>query len=235
VSVSTARGAPPPLARIVTILRRHYGEPPAPPSRDPFELVVWENVAYMADDKRRAKAFEMLRERVGLRPQDIAAAPITALRAVAAHGIVPDRFARKLRDAALLTIDHFDGDLRRALVLPQKEAMKALRLYPGIGEPSAEKILLFTHTRPVLGLDSNGLRVLRRVGYGHEKRNYAATYASVREAIAPGLPRRFDTLIAAHQLLRHLGKDLCKVSAPRCGLCPLAPHCAHARGLPRSS
>jgi endonuclease III len=106
--------------------------------------------------------------------------------------------------------------------------MKALRLFPGIGEPAAEKILLFTRAQPVLALDSNGLRALRRLGYGEEKKNYAATYASVRDAFAPSLPGRYDTLIEAHQLLRRLGRELCKVSAPRCGSCPLAGVCPHA-------
>jgi A/G-specific adenine glycosylase len=228
MSSPVALHAPPSLAHIVATLRKRYGKPEPPPSRDPFELIPWENVAYMADDVRRARAFAMLRERVGTQPQDILDAPMATLRAVTSHGIVPDLFARKLRDAARLALDEFDGDLRAVLKLPRRESMKALRRFPGIGEPSAEKILLFTRGQPILGLDSNGLRVLRRLGYGADKKNYSATYASVREALAPTLPRRYDTLIAAHQLLRHLGKELCKVSAPRCGLCPLAGVCAHA-------
>lgn len=223
-----AAAVPPPLAWIVTRLRKKYGTPPAPPSRDPFELVLWENVAYMADDARRAQAYAMLRDRVGTDPRAILDAPMTTLRAVTAHGIVADLFARKLRDAAHIAVERFGGNLRAVLKRPMKEAIKALRLFPGIGEPSAEKILLFTRSRPVLALDSNGLRVLTRLGYGRESKNYAATYASVREALAPTLPRRYDTLIAAHQLLRLLGKDLCKVGAPRCGPCPLAASCTYA-------
>jgi endonuclease III len=228
VKPASGGAIPPPIPIIVRTLRTYYGKPAAPPSRDPFELIVWENVAYMADDQRRALAYAMLRERVGLRPRDILEAPMATLRTVTAHGIVPDLFARKLRDAARIAIEKFNGDLRAVLALAPKSAIKALRLFPGIGEPSAEKILLFTRAQPVLGLDSNGLRVLLRLGYGQEKKGYAATYASVRDALTRDLPRRFDTLIAAHQLLRRHGKELCKVSAPKCGLCPLAPSCAHA-------
>jgi endonuclease III len=227
-----AGAVPPSLPIIVRTLRASYGRPPAPPSRNPFELILWENVAYMADDRRRALAWAMLRERVGTTPREILDAPMPALRGVTAHGIVPDLFARKLRDAARIAIEQFDGDVRSVLALPAKQAIKALRLFPGIGEPSAEKILLFARARPILGLDSNGVRVLLRLGYGQEKKGYAATYASIREALAPDLPRRFDTLIAAHQLLRRHGKELCKVSAPKCGLCPLAPSCAHALRRP---
>ena len=48
--------------------------------------------------------------------------------------------------------------------------------FPMIGEPGAEKILLFSGVLAVLALDSNGVRVLVRLGVGEERKSYAATY-----------------------------------------------------------
>ncbi len=67
--------------------------------------------------------------------------------------------------------------------MPARQAKKSLKRFPGVGEPGAEKILLFAGALPVLALESNGLRTLIRLGYGVEQRNYAATYRSVLEAV----------------------------------------------------
>src|SRR5439155_8731605 len=92
---------------------------------------------------------------------------------------------------------------------------------------SAEKVLLFTRSYPVLGLDSNGLRVLLRLGFGEEKKNYSASYRSVREAIQDDLNDDYDWLIDAHLLLRQHGKELCKTSRPLCEKCPARTSCAY--------
>ena len=56
-----------PLQRIIATLEATYGKP-APPLDDPWLLILWENVAYLADDQRRQRAFDMLRRRVGTDP-----------------------------------------------------------------------------------------------------------------------------------------------------------------------
>jgi endonuclease-3 len=106
---------------------------------------------------------------------------------------------------------------------------KALKRFPSIGDPGAEKILLFTRSYPVMALDSNGLRVLCRVGFAEEQKNYSATYRLVQDAIHEQLPRDCDSLIRAHQLLRQHGQELCKRSKPRYSECPLRQDCNYSR------
>jgi endonuclease III len=100
-----------------------------------------------------------------------------------------------------------------------------LQRFASIGSPGAEKILLFTRTQPVLALESNGLRVLVRLGFAAEQKSYDATYHAIRQALAPELPTDFDWLIAAHQLLRQHGQELCKRTKPQCQSCPLRKKC----------
>ena len=121
----------------------------------------------------------------------------------------------------------FAGDLTQALKLPLSKAKQALRKFPSIGEPSAEKILMLTRSYPVLGLDSNGLRVLLRLGFGEEKKNYTSTYRAVQEAVGHQLKKDYDWLISAHILLRQHGKELCKTNTPLCGKCPVRKSCAY--------
>src|SRR5205807_3266422 len=122
------------------------------------------------------------------------------LKAAELGGMQPETRGSRLREIALIAMNDFEGDLKSVLRLPLPKAKQALQKFPSIGEPSAEKILLFTRSYPILGLDSNGLRVLVRLGFGEEKKNYSATYRSVQEAINDQLKEDYGWLINAHVL-----------------------------------
>ena len=81
----------------------------------------------------------------------------------------------------------------------------------------------------VLGLDSNGLRVLTRLGYGTAEKNYAATYKSATTSALAELGPDIEPLIDAHLELRHHGQMVCKTANPRCGVCVLRMQCPTAR------
>jgi endonuclease III len=218
----------PDLKKIVARLAAHYGKPQPPITTDPFELVLLENVAYLVSDQRREEAFKALRKHAGTRPHEIlAASHEQILQATKLGGMHPEQRVTRLREIALITMNEFGGDLRQALKLPLPKAKQALRRFPSIGEPSAEKVLLCTRSYPVLGLDSNGLRVLVRLGFAEEKKNYTATYRSVQEVIQGQLIEDYDWLISAHILLRQHGKELCKTNAPACEKCPVRKSCAY--------
>jgi endonuclease III len=126
--------------------------------------------------------------------------------------------------------DQFGGNLRRVLALDPAQARKALRKFPVIGEPGADKILLFTGTVPSLAPESNGLRGLVRLGFAKEHKNYAATYRAVQTALHSEHGEDCTPLITAHQLLKRHGQELCRRSAPRCEACPLRKSCPSASG-----
>ena len=221
------------LQSVIIRLERHYGKPSHPPSTDPFELILWEQVGYLVDDERRAEAFNLLRARVGLTPGDILAASEKTLLEITKVGgaIAAPARAKRLREASRLVLTEFNGDLRKVLQEPFTKARKALSRFPSIGEPGAEKILLFTHSHPVMALESNGLRALVRLGYAAEQRNYDATYRKVRDAIQKELKQDYSWLIRAHQLLRRHGQNLCKRSRPLCRNCPLTDLCDYFLSL----
>jgi endonuclease III len=217
------------FSKLVDKLQQHYGPPTPPPSTDALELIIWENIAYLASDERRAAAFATLKRNIGTRPEQILAAKHSALTALGKAGILPDVSAEKLLAIAKIAYEEFDSDLRSVLKKPLLQAKKALKRFPSIGNPGAEKILLLTRSYPEMALDSNGLRVLCRVGFAEEQKNYSATYRLVQEAIHQQLPKDYDSLIRAHQLLRQHGQELCKRSKPRCTECPVREGCNYSR------
>jgi len=223
---------------LIARLKRHYGEPKFPPAKGPFELVMWENACYLLPDERRLEVFAALRDQVGLTAADLDAAPDKVLLPLAKRGgMRPETRVLRWRQIAELTLSQFGGDLDQILSRPYAEAKRALKRFPTIGDPGAEKILLLCGVAKGLPLESNGLRVLVRVGWGRSQKNYGATYRSVQEALKPELPKSPERLKEAHILLRTHGKTLCKDKAPQCHECPVSAHCNYAEstaaGFPR--
>lgn len=144
------------LGEAVELLRKHYGPPARLPTADPFELILLENVAYLAPPARRREAFEQLKNTVGTSPSAILAAKQPVLEDVTGRGILKSTFAAKLR----------------------------------------------------------------------EQKSYSGTYAASRQA-ATALPAEPRVLQEAHLLLQQHGQTLCKRTAPRCDVCPLARGCAY--------
>jgi endonuclease-3 len=215
------------LKSILSFLRRQYGPPALPPAKGPFELVLWENAAYLMSDDRRREVFEGLRKQVGLSPQAVLAADRDVLLSWATRGgMRPEVRVFRWLEIARICRDQFGGDLECILTQPYTQAKKALKQFPNIGDPGAEKILMFCGAAPGLPLESNALRVLTRVGYGREHlRNYGRMYKSVQDAIAPEIPANPAKAGEAHLLLRQHGKEVCRTNGPLCRECSISALC----------
>jgi endonuclease-3 len=169
-----------------------------------------------------------LRDKVGLDSASIDAASDGVLLPIAMRGgMRPQMRVFRWREIARITLNQFAGNLDSILSRPYPEAKKALKQFPNIGDPGAEKILLLCGVASGLPLESNGLRVLSRVGWGRIQKNYGATYRSVQEDVKPELPAGVERLQEAHLLLRTHGQTLCKDKAPLCHECPVSAECRY--------
>jgi endonuclease III len=221
------------LPELTDRLEVFYGKPDPPDVNDPWDMIVWENIAYLVNDERRRAAMTALCKHIGARPEQILAASPAQLQRVAVGGIVPEQSVQKLRRSAEIALEYFGGDLRPILKYPLAEAKKALKKFPGIGDPGAEKILMYCEVLPALALESNGLRVLLRLGFGEEKPNYSTTYRLVQEASEGELVDDYAWLIKTHQLLRYHGQQQCRRSKPLCSKCPVADVCTWLAATPK--
>jgi adenine-specific DNA glycosylase len=198
------------LAVLLDRLENAAGPAPPVPSTDGWELVLAENIAYLADDETRWRAVATLRRVVGVAPEQILAAPDGVLLQVVG-GMRPAQRVARLRRCAELSI-----------------AGAPWRAYPGIGLPGAQRIELFSGARPVLALDANALRVLVRLGYGDPTRAYATTYRQAQMRTSGEVPETVPARQRAHQLLRRHGQTICRRSTATCAVCPLATDCPSA-------
>jgi len=216
-----------PLPKVIELLRAHYGPPATLPTEEPFELILWENIAYLASPSRRLSAFEKLRTTIGTRPDQILSARNDQLENVTAFGILRKGTAAKLRECARIAEEEFAGDVGTVLREPITTAVKRLQSFPSIGKPGAERVLLFASALPALAPESNGIRVLGRLGLIPHGKSYNKMYEAAR-GLSPGprtTPRSFQQ---AHLLLQVHGRTLCRRKAPQCSACPLMKRCFYA-------
>jgi len=219
--------AAPSLKTAVARLAKLY--PLSEPLTDPLAILVWENVGYLIDDARRAELFAEFTKKIGLTAHRIANARMPVLADIAKRGgMHPQKRAERLIEIGKLAIHECDGDIvgkLRALPLPKARAL--LKKFPSVGDPGADRILLFSGIAPQPCLESNGLRALVRLGVCAEGKSYGQTYKGAIEAFSAEGAADAEWLKRAYLLLREHGKSLCKRSAPLCEPCPLDPVCAH--------
>ncbi len=218
------------LEAVLDRLAALYGEPGLSPPQDPYDMLVATNCGYPASDAACAKGLAALKARFGSSPEAIIDADESVLaETMRAGGIVPELRAARLKTIAHAVQAEYGGNLRAALVrAPEVKAKAALKRFPTIGDPGAEKILLFCRIAPAAAVPSTALHVLFRLGFGEEAKGYAQTYRSVQAALAAEIPETFEARLRAWLLIRAHGQGLCRAKAPRCGECPLAADCRFA-------
>ena len=227
------------MSEILEALEKMYGpQQPAGPA-DPYEMIVFLNCGYPATDASCSKGFDALKREVGLSPREILAASKAKLaKLLRLGGIMPELRAERLHEIARKAKSEFGGDLTAVLKKRVQEekrqtgkgvrgAKKILREFPVVGEPSTEKILLFSNLAPVAAVPSAFVEVPARLWFGKTGKNYAEDYRAAREILATGIPETFAARQRAYLLFKKHGQQTCKRSTPRCEVCPLTGHCAY--------
>ena len=219
--------AAPSLKTVVRRLAKLYPQPE--PLTDPLAILVWENIGYLIDDAWRAELFAEFQKKIGLTAPRIANAPMPVLSDIAKRGgMHPQKRAERLIEIGRLAIAECDGDVVGELrTLPLQKARSLLKKFPSVGDPGADRILLFSGVAPQPCLESNGLRVLVRLGVCAEGKSYAQTYKGAIAVLTAEGANDAEWLKRAYMVLREHGKSLCKRSTPLCEPCPLDAICAH--------
>jgi endonuclease-3 len=218
------------VLRIPEILRQLeslYGaQAPCWPT-DPYHFLVWWHCGYPASDAACAKGWESLNGEVGVEPRQLLAAGATRLaRALKPGGMVPELRAMRLMAIAARIQDEYGGDLRAGLAGPLTKVRQALKRFPNIADPGADRILLFGGIAPVPAVPSNCPHVLVRIQRGQERESYGVTYREAQQAIEADIAPNFDAHTRAYLLLKRHGQTLCKRNNPKCDRCPVNCSCA---------
>jgi endonuclease-3 len=225
----------PPLPKVLDTLEAFHGRQTPGWPVDPYLFLVWWHCGYPASDAACAKGWETLESQIGVGAEELLAAnPSKMAAALKPGGMVPELRAMRLKEIAERVQKEFGGDLSGALrALPIAKARSALKKFPNIADPGADRILLFGGISPVAAVPSNCPHVLVRIEHGRERENYGVNYKEAQQSIAAGVAAKFDARMRAYLLLKCHGQTLCKRTNPKCGECPVSGSCAFAAGKKR--
>jgi len=202
-------------------LETYYGvQSPTWPT-GPYEFLVWWHCGYPASDVACWRGWESLNKSIGIQPEQILSESVPELaRALKAGGMVPEQRALRLKEVAERASSRF-------LTARSEPALrKQLKAFPNIGDPGADRILLFGDLAAVAAVPSNCPQVLVRIFRGRELENYNKNYRAAQEAIEAHIPPDFALRKRAYLLLKRHGQELCKRANPRCEACPVSSRCA---------
>ena len=129
-------------------MEAHYGaqEPGFPV--DPWEFLIWWHCGYPQSDARCHAGWESLKKCVSIQPRSILAASQAQLAAaLKAGGMVPELRAMRLHEIAQRVVEEYGGDLSTLFAGPIAKVRAALKRFPGIANPGADRMLLFRPRR----------------------------------------------------------------------------------------
>jgi endonuclease-3 len=217
------------LSQLLDTIEDVYGvQKPVWPT-DPYRSLVWWHCGYPPSDAACAKGWESLNREIGVAPDQLLSAGRSKIAlALKAGGMVPELRATRLQEIAERVVREFAGDLAGALnELPLAQARAALKKFPCIANPGADRLLLFGGISPVAAVPSNCPQVLVRIERGWECENYGVTYDEAQRTIESEVPVAFDARMRAYLLLKCHGQQVCKRANPKCSSCPVATSCAY--------
>jgi endonuclease-3 len=229
------------LADILDTLEEQYGEQKPHGPSNPYEMILFVNCGYPATDASCTKGYDPLKAEVGTKPEQILKAPSAKLaKLTQPGGMFPELRAERLKLIARIAIENFGGDLNWVLEklmkdekIPAEKRLRrvkgALKEFPVIGEPGADKILLFSGMMPIAAVPSACTGVPQRILFGEEDKNYGRGYRAAKEALAEEVPEKFEARQRAYLLLKKHGQEICKRTNPKCEICPISRMCVYFR------
>ncbi len=214
------------LLKLYEYLYAEYGAQNWWPAETPFEVSIgailvqstaWENVV---------KAINNLKAADILTPERLGEIPQTELETL----IRPSGYYRVKAKKIRAFLEHLRAHHQNRLALLFARETSALRkellsLY-GIGEETADSILLYAAEKPIFVVDAYTHRLFTRLGWVNGKYHYDRLQSIFMNSLPPDVQffNEYHALIVRH------GKETCR-KMPRCEGCVLRQHCPYPLNL----
>lgn len=194
-----------------------YGEQRWWPADSPFEVAIGAILTQNTNWSNVQKAIKNLKNEMLLDPKRLKNISLEELAEV----IKPSGYYRVKAKRVKAFIDflfrHHNGDITIVKKQETNEIRTQLLSINGIGQETADSILLYALEKPVFVIDAYTKRVLSR----HKILNPSASYKEFQDLFHNELQQDTKLFNEYHALLIRVGKDYCKTKA-LCNGCPLS-------------
>ncbi len=207
------------LQEIYKRLFNAYGPRHWWPADEPFEVMVGAVLTQSVSWKNVEKAINNLKEAGAISPAALRRLSVDEIAPLIRPCIYYNVKARKLK-ALVEWTEEYGDNLTRIFTIDKEELRRQLLSVWGIGEETADSIVLYAAGKPVFVIDAYTRRIIDRIGLkpeGDRYRDYQALFMDNLPADA-GLFNEYHALLVNH------GKNVCRTK-PLCGQCCLEDIC----------
>lgn len=192
------------------------------PAETPFEVAVGAVLTQNTAWTNVERAIANLKAGDWLNPATMAEADPDAL----AEPIRPTGYfnvkARRLQALCQFLLDSAGGRIEALAEEETTDLRDRLLAIKGVGQETADSILLYALGHPLFVVDAYTRRIFERL----ELIEPGLSYTAIQAEFEHSLPREAALFNEYHALVVALGKDYCKPK-PRCGQCPIQELCPY--------
>ncbi len=193
------------------------------PAEEPFEVMVGAILTQSAAWLNVEKAIANLKEARALSPEALRRFSLTEIATLIRPSGYYNAKARKLKSLAQWLGEYCDDDLNKLCAGDIDHLHQQLLSVYGIGQETADSIILYAVNKPVFVIDAYTCRIINRIGLAPERSSYNA----YQTLFMDNLPADTALFNEYHALLVCLGKDVCR-KHPLCHKCCLKSICRFA-------
>jgi endonuclease-3 related protein len=191
------------------------------PADSPFEVMIGAILTQSAAWGNVEKAINNLKTRNVLSVDALHRLPVENLARLVYPSGYYNAKAGKIKALVQWLAERYDGDLDKLFALDIPPLRRELLSVRGVGEETADSIILYAAGKPVFVVDAYTRRILRRLGLAAPTESYAA----FQDLFMQHLPHDEAIFNEYHALLVRHGKNACK-KLPRCQQCCLTSLCS---------
>jgi endonuclease-3 related protein len=211
----------PALIDIYRRLSERFGPQHWWPAEEPFEVIVGAILTQSAAWGNVEKVIANLKASGALSPAALRRLKLSKLAELVHPCGYYNAKALKLKSLAFWLGNHYGDDLKRFFDHSIDDLRQQLLSIHGIGQETADSIILYAAAKPVFVVDAYTRRILSRLGLAPQKDSYA-TYQALFMDKLPADTRLFNEY---HALLVAQGKSVCR-RRPLCPQCCLSDICS---------
>ena len=218
----TRQGNPSPeqVREVYERLLKRYGPRDWWPGEGPFEVIVGAILTQHTAWSNVTKALSQMREAGIWNFNAVHDTPAEEVAQLVRPSGYFNQKARKLKGFAAFVVDEFGGSLEALFALETAELRGRLLELWGIGEETADDIILYAAGKPSFVIDSYTRRLVQRLGWEVVGNHYADYQALFTER----LPKEVPLFNEYHALIDRHGNSTCR-KAPLCDDCCLLDIC----------
>ena len=209
------------LLDIYKRLFRRYGPQHWWPGDGAFEVIVGAILTQAASWHGVDKALANLKAQGLMSPKALRAVEQQELASIIRPSVYFNAKSQKLKAFVQHLWEHYDNDLEALLKRDTQQLRHELLSIYGIGEETADDIVLYAAGKPIFVIDAFTRRILDRLGLVPTR----DTYGSYQAIFMDNLPHNTGLFNEYHALLDRHAAETCRKKGPSCGECCLLDIC----------